>query len=711
MKFLDLGQVIGLSAYQLAVKQGYKGSLDEWLASLKYDHSEEYQGFKRAIEAEVSKFTSQKAELDSKMESIRQLVTQALQEIANKKADYINELTSNKNGALSDISSSKEAAQAKIEEAVTNAIKAMNANGDAWESRVRSVGELTKEEVQNAADVTLSAFKKDAEDKTTEELKKINTDAIVQQVTNQSNKIDELQEQFEKPIQKQVDDYLNRHPEATTTVQDGSLTLTKFKNGEIPFVTPEQFGAIGDGVADDTNAIKEALTHNYVLGSGIYAISEPIKFQLKGDIDISINLKAIKDMEYMLWIDAADSKWLSLLRGKLKVDADCNKLAKNGIRYDRCHGLTMELMVMDCAKVGVYAHYTKNLTCGGNRVSASIFNFNLEPSKETIGLIAGQDEIHPLVNPVNTYVAIELNYGGNVFDIVHPWSSTLGWVTIGSKCLDIKTNSENFIKTLISDTMDVVFKFNSGFKYPIITVSDMQIYSNSSVFPEALSYLVEVSEKSTDTLGYIVKDIRDVIMSRPSGIRFINGFMPLLKYSDDNLAEETKSYKDSLLFAFVKVSNNGKKVTPSELKYYINCKDCYFRIDEWNQTILLNSDRICSSDMFLQKASGIRGALEREIDKSFNPTPWNDKGFAFKRATREITIDTSKSIIIDLSTVPGIPSKVIQYATVTVINAIGNYGCRIVGSTVYFMYDDDFANAYNGQKKTVIIKAMFVVPN
>lgn len=189
MKFLDLGQVIGLSAYQLAVKQGYKGSLDEWLAHLKYDHSEEYQGFKRDVEAAVSKFTSQKAELDSKMESISQLVTQALQEIGNKKAAYINELASKRDVVLSEISSSKEEAQAKIEEDLANAIKAMNANGDAWESRVNSVGKLTKEEVKNAADVTLSAFKKAVEDKTVEELEKINTDAIVQQVTEQSNKI------------------------------------------------------------------------------------------------------------------------------------------------------------------------------------------------------------------------------------------------------------------------------------------------------------------------------------------------------------------------------------------------------------------------------------------------------------------------------------------------------------------------------------------
>lgn len=67
-------------------------------------------------------------------------------------------------------------------------------------------------------------------------------------------------------IAEAVDAWLDEHPEAVTTVEDWSLTENKLVKGALGFVTPEMFGAVGDGETDDTDAIKSAL--EYAIGHG-----------------------------------------------------------------------------------------------------------------------------------------------------------------------------------------------------------------------------------------------------------------------------------------------------------------------------------------------------------------------------------------------------------------------------------------------------------
>lgn len=69
---------------------------------------------------------------------------------------------------------------------------------------------------------------------------------------------------YGKPTDSQtaeaLSNYIADHPEIVSTIQDGSLTIDKFVQSQAPYITPEMFGAVGNGVTDDSEAFQAAFT-------------------------------------------------------------------------------------------------------------------------------------------------------------------------------------------------------------------------------------------------------------------------------------------------------------------------------------------------------------------------------------------------------------------------------------------------------------------
>ena len=86
--------------------------------------------------------------------------------------------------------------------------------------------------------------------------------------------IDGYQAPTDEQTQEAVDAWMNEHS-GSYVVPDWSLTYKKLEKGTLGFVTPEMYGAVGDGITDDTSAINNALSSGhdvYFAGGKTYVL-------------------------------------------------------------------------------------------------------------------------------------------------------------------------------------------------------------------------------------------------------------------------------------------------------------------------------------------------------------------------------------------------------------------------------------------------------
>ncbi len=118
--------------------------------------------------------------------------------------------------------------------------------------------------------------------------------------TNYVSAINEVNDHILTGIEEGVSDWLDAHLETAATVQDGSITLQKFKDEELPFVTPKMFGAKGDGFTDDTEAIQDCLSSMedgsiFYLPKGEYIVTQVFTASLENAIYIFDGTLKLKD--------------------------------------------------------------------------------------------------------------------------------------------------------------------------------------------------------------------------------------------------------------------------------------------------------------------------------------------------------------------------------------------------------------------------------
>lgn len=110
-----------------------------------------------------------------------------------------------------------------------------------------------------------------------------------QGIAQNAHDIEDLQGALDGDMESYVDSWLDSHPEATTTVQDGAITRPKFAAGTLAYMTPEMFGAVGDGTTDDTTAVQSAINAQGVIVFGAGKSYRISKIRLKGSTTLDLN--------------------------------------------------------------------------------------------------------------------------------------------------------------------------------------------------------------------------------------------------------------------------------------------------------------------------------------------------------------------------------------------------------------------------------------
>jgi len=263
-----------------------------------------------------------------------------------------------------------ELVQGPIQSAQTAAVNAVQEESTRQVQEVNTAGATQKQAVEDKGQEVLDSIPADYSD-LTEEVADLNrafndlhggaTGQVLRKRSNADYAYEwaSVGQPTDEQTAKAVSDWLDDHPEATTTVQDGSLTEAKFTAQTLSalknnYVTPQMYGAVADGITDDTTAIQQALNSglSVFFPTGTYLTSGvTISRELKIQFDAAI-LKAKNS--YQDFIIKVDSVRV-FFYGDFTVSGDSK--AYTGIQFLNSNGSYIQRVTATfCLAFGVYLY-------------------------------------------------------------------------------------------------------------------------------------------------------------------------------------------------------------------------------------------------------------------------------------------------------------------------------------------------------------------
>lgn len=194
-------------------------------------------------------------------------------------------------------------------------------------------------------------------------------------------------------------------------------------------VSPEKYGAVGDGVHDDTTALQEAFNESalknipVVFGYGrTYAVSATIQMTKRQNAyGNGSTIKAVASMENVFRINTETTHVTgSIGKGLFEnITIDCNLLSQNGIYVQHATGFELQnIDVLRFTGHGIHVASGFEIFCTNIRLSVG------GSAIGTVGLYIDTYDSHfTNIVPVNCETGVADKKGGNFYYGVHGWNT------------------------------------------------------------------------------------------------------------------------------------------------------------------------------------------------------------------------------------------------------------------------------------------------
>lgn len=334
---------------------------------------------------------------------------------------------SNAAGSASTASAAASTAASKASEAAQSATTASGA-ADTATTKASEAAASAAAAAQSAASMTVDSAL------SATSTNPVQNKVITAEVGELKNDLHQAIEDFAVPTQEAVDNWLDDHPEATTTVQDGSLTETKFSEALKvkaikDYVTPQMFGGKGDGIADDTASLQAAINSNkpIYVPDGVYIVSSPLTWAGPCMLEMSdgaiIRAKENSNLRCLLGIrtdgtvyNNAENEYIR--GGTFDGNYCCDVVI--GINY--CRGKISDCTIQGVKNIGLYIRH--NLTNAGvGQGSLRVLDVivkNTNAVTGTTGIYSAGNDNYIRAITQNMEIGISANTG-ETLESCHAW--------------------------------------------------------------------------------------------------------------------------------------------------------------------------------------------------------------------------------------------------------------------------------------------------